>query len=84
MWVPDDEVKGLWNNTLCSLFNRGRCAELISYWQFITADKNSMAQAYFTATRKMEEGETNSLGSLFVSLYTEHMLNNECLSQHIL
>jgi hypothetical protein len=37
--------------------NRGRCAELISYWQFITTDKNSMAQAYFTATRKMEEGE---------------------------
>lgn len=56
---------------------------MISYWQFITADKNSMAQAYFTATRKMEEGETNSLGSLFVSLYTEHVLNNECLSQHI-
>lgn len=37
------------------LYARGRCAELISYWQFITADKNSMAQAYFTATRKMEE-----------------------------
>lgn len=57
---------------------------MISYWQFITADKNSMAQAYFTATRKMEEGEINSLGSLFVSLFTVHVINNECLSQHIL
>jgi hypothetical protein len=36
-------------------FYRGRCPELISYWQFVAADKNTMAQLYFTATRKMEE-----------------------------
>ena len=35
---------------------RGRCAELISYWQFIGADKPSMADAYFNATKRMEEG----------------------------
>lgn len=59
----------VYETILCVLyFDRGRCAELISYWQFITADKNSMAQAYFTATRKMEEGEANSLSSLFVAL----------------
>ncbi|KAK3083411.1 hypothetical protein FSP39_021957 [Pinctada imbricata] len=48
------------------LYARGRCAELISYWQFIAADKNSMAQAYFNATRKMEElvGQYNGLITL--------------------
>ncbi|KAJ8320207.1 hypothetical protein KUTeg_001794 [Tegillarca granosa] len=48
------------------LYARGRCAELISYWQFIAADKISMAQAYFNATRKMEElvGQNNGLVTL--------------------
>ncbi|XP_069108020.1 nephrocystin-3-like [Argopecten irradians] len=47
-------------------YARGRCAELISYWQFIASDKNSMAQAYFQATRSMEAtvGQHNGLVTL--------------------
>ncbi|CAE1284086.1 NPHP3 [Acanthosepion pharaonis] len=37
------------------LYARGRCAELISYWQLIGADKTRMAQAYLTQTKYMEE-----------------------------
>ncbi|XP_071149515.1 nephrocystin-3-like [Mytilus edulis] len=37
------------------LYSRGRCPEILSYWQFVAADKNTMAQLYFNATRKMEE-----------------------------
>nr|KAG5697850.1 hypothetical protein BaRGS_017107 [Batillaria attramentaria] len=37
------------------MYAKGRCAELISYWQYIGADKASMADAYFSATKKMEE-----------------------------
>ena len=29
------------------------------YWQFIGADKPSMAEAYFNATKRMEEGVYN-------------------------
>ncbi|KAI0213397.1 Nephrocystin-3 [Lamellibrachia satsuma] len=36
------------------LYGRGRCAELIGYWQFLCVDKNTMAHAYVTATKKME------------------------------
>lgn len=44
---------------------RGRCAELISYWQFIGADKPSMADAYFNATKRMEEGLLYTLIALY-------------------
>jgi hypothetical protein len=36
-------------------FYRGRCPELISYWQFVAADKNTMAQLYFTILLKYIE-----------------------------
>ncbi|CAH1790232.1 unnamed protein product [Owenia fusiformis] len=45
-------------NNLCifqRLYGRGRCRELIGYWQYVGADKNKMAQSYFAATKKMEE-----------------------------
>ncbi|XP_071103665.1 nephrocystin-3-like [Haliotis cracherodii] len=37
------------------LYAKGRCSELISYWQIVGGDKNSMPDAYFTATKKLEE-----------------------------
>ena len=36
------------------LYGRGRCAELIGYWQFLGVDKISMAEAYFKGVRRME------------------------------
>ncbi|KAK6166073.1 hypothetical protein SNE40_022850 [Patella caerulea] len=38
------------------LYERGRSAELLAYWQYLGVDKNDMAAAYFTATKKTEEG----------------------------
>ncbi|PVD37428.1 hypothetical protein C0Q70_00018 [Pomacea canaliculata] len=37
------------------LYARGRCAELISYWQYIGKDQASMAEAYFTAVKTLED-----------------------------
>ena len=34
--------------------NRGRCNELISYWQYIGIDKNEMADLYFSTTQSYE------------------------------
>ena len=36
------------------LYGRGRCSELIGYWQFLGVDKISMAQAYFKGVKRME------------------------------
>ncbi|KAL5006057.1 hypothetical protein ScPMuIL_017215 [Solemya velum] len=48
------------------MYARGRCAELISFWQYIGADKSTMAQEYFHATKKMEEsvGQNNGVLTL--------------------
>ncbi|XP_041374620.1 nephrocystin-3-like [Gigantopelta aegis] len=37
------------------LYAKGRSWELLGYWQFFGADKTTMAQTYFKATKKMEE-----------------------------
>ncbi|XP_077864035.1 nephrocystin-3-like [Saccoglossus kowalevskii] len=37
------------------LYTRGRCAELIRYWQYVGADKTTMATAYLNTIKKCEE-----------------------------
>ncbi|XP_064597908.1 LOW QUALITY PROTEIN: nephrocystin-3-like [Liolophura sinensis] len=37
------------------LYARGRCAELLGYWQFVDADKVSMAYQYLEFTKKTEQ-----------------------------
>ena len=39
------------------LYGRGRCAEIISYWQYVGMDKQSMAAAYYKAMKMMESSE---------------------------
>ncbi|XP_076448503.1 nephrocystin-3-like isoform X2 [Babylonia areolata] len=46
------------------MYAKGRCSELISYWQYIGADKPSMADAYFSATKRMEEDGQIALPSV--------------------
>ncbi len=36
---------------------RGRCGELISYWQYVGGDKTTMAQTYYDCCKQMEESE---------------------------
>ena len=33
---------------------RGRCAELVGYWQYLGVDKISMSEAYYKAMKQME------------------------------
>lgn len=33
---------------------RGRCAELIGYWQYLGVDKITMSEAYYKAMKMME------------------------------
>lgn len=56
------------NSLVCVLFKimcnyRGRCGELITYWQYVGADKASMAKAYFSATKQMEESKYDTLST---------------------
>lgn len=39
------------------LYGRGRFAELIGYWNFVGADKVTMAEEYFEATKRLEESK---------------------------
>ncbi|XP_070569543.1 nephrocystin-3-like [Ptychodera flava] len=37
------------------LYARGRCSELIGYWQYLGADKSGMASSYFNTIKKFED-----------------------------
>lgn len=57
--------EGLLNLSIfAKLFVRGRCSELISYWQFVGADKSKMAQAYVSAAKELEDGRCNGTVTL--------------------
>ena len=45
---------------------RGRCAELVGYWQYLGVDKISMSEAYYKAMKMMEGmvGQFNGLVTL--------------------
>lgn len=48
------------------LFIRGRCAELIGYWQYLGIDKITMSESYYKALKMMEGmvGQFNGLVTL--------------------
>ncbi|GAB1597427.1 nephrocystin-3-like [Argonauta hians] len=55
------------------LYARGRCAELISHWELIGADKTSMAQEYLAQTKYMEvinqsDGNVSGIADMYETL----------------
>ena len=61
------QLHASWTDMIFMSF-RGRCNELISFWQFVGVDKNKMAGLYFTTTQSFEPRECDTIHLEFISL----------------
>ncbi|CAH1273997.1 KLC4 [Branchiostoma lanceolatum] len=52
-----------------NLYTRGRCAELLAYWQFVGVEKSAMATEYMNALKMLEDGMSDVTSSKLASLY---------------